>query len=267
MPETARGPRRGLLRLVLVGIAAIVLAGAAWLAMRKERFTPRPAPIADVLQPAPVAVAPGIYHLGNSSPGAVYLVETSEGLVLIDSGIEASAGAVIGQISDLRFELKRLRAILLTHVHADHSLGAARLRNLTGARIYAGRADSQVLRKGGPREAFFSTYHMPEISTHPTTVDVELDGGETITFGETRFVAVATPGHTPGGICYQMERDDVRALFTGDVVQSLSRAHTSTLGTYTAYLPPLYGGNARDYLASLERLKAMPVPDLVLPGH
>ena len=34
-----------------------------------------------------------------------------------------------------------------------------------------------------------------------------------------------------------------------------------------AYLPPLYRGNVRDYLATLKRLRALPCPDLVLPGH
>ena len=39
------------------------------------------------------------------------------------------------------------------------------------------------------------------------------------------------------------------------------------LGTYSAYLPPCYRGDARDSLATLRRLREWPVPDLVLPGH
>jgi hypothetical protein len=39
------------------------------------------------------------------------------------------------------------------------------------------------------------------------------------------------------------------------------------LGTYSAYLSPRYRGNAQDYLETLVRLRQMPVPDLVLPGH
>ena len=42
---------------------------------------------------------------------------------------------------------------------------------------------------------------------------------------------------------------------------------TEPLGTYAAYLSPLYRGDAASYLASLRRLRAMPAPDLVLPGH
>jgi glyoxylase-like metal-dependent hydrolase (beta-lactamase superfamily II) len=211
-------------------------------------------------------VAPGVYVLGESSPAAVYLVDTSAGLVLIDSGLESSAAGVIEQVSRLGFSLNRLQAILLTHVHADHSLGAEQLRAQTGARLYAGGADCAPLRAGGPREAFFSTFDMPDRNAHPTHVDGELGGDEVLEFGDTRITVIAAPGHTPGSMCYLMERAGLRALFTGDVVQHLT-ARGPSLGTYAAYLPPLYRGNARDYLATLRRLRALPVPDLVLPGH
>jgi glyoxylase-like metal-dependent hydrolase (beta-lactamase superfamily II) len=108
---------------------------------------------------------------------------------------------------------------------------------------------------------------MPGATTHKTTIDVELAGGEELAFGDVTFKVIAAPGHTPGSVCYLLERKGLRALFTGDVVQSLSQASSGALGTYAAYLPPLYGGSARDYLASLRKLRALPAPDLVLPGH
>ncbi len=209
----------------------------------------------------------GVYLLGQSSPAAVYAVDTADGLVLIDSGTEASAATLIEQLGRLGLDLGRLRAILLTHVHADHSLGAQELRTRTGARIYAGQGDCQPLRDGRPPEAFLSIFSMPTASLHPTTVDVELKGGEVLAFGEARFSVIATPGHTPGSVCYLLERPDLRALFTGDVVLKLTHPSDGNLGTYTAYLPPIYRGSAKDYLASLQRLRELPAPDLVLPGH
>jgi glyoxylase-like metal-dependent hydrolase (beta-lactamase superfamily II) len=201
------------------------------------------------------------------SPAAAYAVDTADGLVLIDSGLEDSAAAVTEQLDRLRLDVRRLRAILLTHAHADHSLGAERLRAQTGAKVYAGHADCPPLRAGGPREAFFSTFAMPGLAPHPTAVDVELKGGETLRFGETHFVVVAAPGHTPGSVCYLLEKPGLRALFTGDVVQHLNPALPNALGTYAAHLPPLYRGNTEDYLASLRKLRELPAPDLVLPGH
>jgi len=68
-------------------------------------------------------------------------------------------------------------------------------------------------------------------------------------------------------MCYLLERDGQRALFAGDVILCLNPNNKLALGTYTAYQPPLYRGDAGDYLASLKRLRALPLPDLVLPGH
>ncbi len=258
------GKRRRLLRLVLVLVAGAVVVAVAW-RRPPPPFTYRPARISTVLQRAAVALAPGVYLLGRTEPGVAYLVETAEGLVLIDSGLQYNAAEIRDQIAELQFDVKDVRAVLLTHAHADHSLGADHLRRLTGATVYAGRADGPPLRAGGPRDAFFSKFYMPEVQLHPTEVR-DLDDGQTLDFGEARLTALATPGHSSGSVCYLLERPGLRALFTGDVVQGLSRGR-GALGTYTAYMAPRYRGDARGFLASLQRLKGMPVPDLVLPGH
>jgi glyoxylase-like metal-dependent hydrolase (beta-lactamase superfamily II) len=258
----------GTVRLLFFAGATLVVAGLAFLAPLLDFAPPAPpAPTSKVLERKAIAVAPGVYLLGRLSPAAAYAVATSDGVILIDSGLEASARVVYEQFAELRLDVNRLRAILLTHAHADHSLGAEQLRSATGARVHAGKGDAAVLRKGGPREAFFSTFHMPDLSPHPTTVDMELAGGEELTFGDATFEVLATPGHTPGSVCYLLRKGGQKLLFTGDVIQSLHPGTSGALGTYAAYLPPLYGGDARDYLATLRRLRALPVPDLVLPGH
>lgn len=257
---------RGQTKLAIVGIVLVVFAGIVFWRPRGG-FTPRSSRIYSYLFPDSVAVAPGLYLLGKNAPAAVYLIETSQGLVLIDSGLEAKAELVLEQIRKLGFDVQQLRAILLTHVHADHSLGAEHLRSLTGAKVYAGKGDEYALRKGGPREAFFSIYSMPNLSPHPTTVDVKLNGGEKIEFGETSITVLGAPGHTTGSTCYLLQRPGLSALFTGDVVQHLSTAKPGYLGTYTAYLPPLYRGDARATLETLRRLRELSLPDLILPGH
>ncbi len=166
-----------------------------------------------------------------------------------------------------------MRAVLLTHAHGDHCGGAEHLRTVLGAKVHAGRGDAAVLRAGGPREAFFSNFSMPNDNPHPTTVDLELKGGESIVSGNVRFLALATPGHTPGSICYLMEQPGLRVLFTGDVIGMLrgdEHSHSpeaKPVGTYSAYLPPRFRGDATAYLSSLRELRLLPVPDLVLPGH
>jgi glyoxylase-like metal-dependent hydrolase (beta-lactamase superfamily II) len=226
-----------------------------------------------LLYPYPVRVVPGIYLLGGLAPAAAYVVETSEGLVLIDAGLDQDARLLKEEMNSLRLDWRRIRAILLTHAHGDHSGGAAHLRAATGAKVYAGQGDAAVLRAGGPREAFFGTRFMPNPTPGPTAVDVELGGPQTIAVGDAHFRALATPGHTPGSVCYLLERGGQRVLFAGDVVMSLTEGEGSgavvgrPLGTYAAYLAPRYRGDGEAFLSTLRQLRALPAPDLVLPGH
>ncbi len=216
---------------------------------------------------------PGVHLLGGLVPSAAYVVETSSGLVSIDSGLYAEPILFKQQMASLGLDWMGVRAVLLTHVHGDHTGGAEYFRTSAGAKVYAGQGDTAVLRAGGPRDAFFSIFDMPNFTPHPTTVDVELKGDEVLDFGDVRFRALATPGHTPGSTCYLMERGSQRVLFAGDVISELlgneepTAAGRNPLGTYSAYLAPRYRGNAADYLASLRKLRSLPVPDLVLPGH
>jgi glyoxylase-like metal-dependent hydrolase (beta-lactamase superfamily II) len=225
------------------------------------------------LAPFAMRITDGLYILGGLSPSAAYAVETTQGIVLVDSGLRSDARDLKSQIAASGLDWRRVRAVLLTHAHVDHTGGAQCVRTETGATVYAGEGDAAVLRAGRPREAFFSAFELPEGTMHATDVDVALKGGETIDFGDVRFRVLATPGHTPGSICYLMERGALTALFAGDVISTFSGAEKShariarPLGTYSTYMPPRYRGDAKTYLASLRKLRALPLPDLVLPGH
>jgi glyoxylase-like metal-dependent hydrolase (beta-lactamase superfamily II) len=204
------------------------------------------------LAPSPIAVVPGIYILGGLFPSVAYVVVSSEGLILIDSGLAPDAGPLKTEMAKLGLDWKRVRAILLTHAHGDHTGGAQSLRQETGARVYAGAGDAAVLSAGGPREAFFSTFHMPDHAPRPTTVDVELRGGETIAVSDVRVQAIAAPGHTPGIMCYLAECSGLRALFAGDVITIRTAAHRAgeaarhLLRLPAAALPGRRPGFARD---------------------
>jgi glyoxylase-like metal-dependent hydrolase (beta-lactamase superfamily II) len=250
--------------LSLAGLSAMSIAyrtppvaGRAKLAMDRIEFDGNV-----LLAPRPVTVAPGVHQLGAMTPSAVYVIDTSAGLVLVDAGLADEHDLLIRQMADLRLDPSRVCAILLTHAHGDHCQGAMPLKRKTGARIYAGRDDAQVLGDGGPVAAISSVFGSPEHRSHATDVDIELSGDEMLEFGDTRIEVLATPGHTPGSVCFVVNRGGLRVFFGGDTI-STSRQ----LGTYSAYLAPRYRGNARAYLATLWKLSALPVPDLLLPGH
>ena len=261
--------------VAVVAFVAMGVAGGGYLWWRSHSgatntHPPQPAANGRALAASPTfssdakQLAPGVYLLGRLYPAVAYVIQTTDGLILLDTGMEADARTLISQLNELDLSLESLRMILLTHVHGDHSLGAERLKQLTGANVYAGRRDSVPLRQGGPREAFFSNYPN-KTEPHPTTVDVLLDGGEVITLGDSRVHVIAAPGHTPGNICFLLEHDGKRFLFSGDAICSLLSG--SEIGTYATYLPPRYLGDAGEYLETLRKLRELPMPYMVLPGH
>src|SRR5260370_41899299 len=102
-----------------LGLAVALLSGLGVLTflikLRLQRRSEPARPTVDrsefsrevVLASLPVTVAPGVHMLGGMVPAAVYVIETSEGLVLVDSGMEAEHAKLTSQMPQLRLELGR----------------------------------------------------------------------------------------------------------------------------------------------------------------
>ena len=127
----------------------------------------------------------------------VVLIKTSAGLVLIDAGPEDAAPLVLANIRALGFDPKKVKWILSTHEHFDHSGGIAALQAATGARVAVGPFAAQALRSGRPYpdDPQFARLTAP---VAPVRVDRVLRDGGSLLVGGTRFTAHATPTHSPG---------------------------------------------------------------------
>lgn len=170
------------------------------------------------------------------NPGAMtgpgtnsYLVGERE-LALVDPG-----PAVASHVEALLAEAKgRIRWILCTHTHLDHSPAAAALKAATGAQLLGRAAPA------GQDETFKPDFVLENGQR------VDLGGGATLR-------AIHTPGHASNHLCYLLE--ETRMLFTGDHVMQ---------GSTVVINPP--DGNMRAYLDSLELLLAEDLA-ILAPGH
>ena len=141
-------------------------------------------------------------------------------------------------------------AILLTHGHFDHIGGVRELKEKTGAKVYIHEADAGMLQSARLNLAVLVGGRVPNAEA-----DVLLSGGETLTIAGLNIRVLATPGHTKGGVCYQIESE--RMLFTGDTLFHTDAGRTD-----------FPGGSAEDLFRSItERLYMLEGDYAVYPGH
>lgn len=165
----------------------------------------------------------GIWRLyqRRKLPVNAYLLTTSDGLLLIDTGNRSRPGELLGAVRQVEAATSlRLSAILLTHGHEDHSGGLAEIASATGAPIYAHEAELPFLTGAasyGELPAHWG-YLMPKAKPTPCAapgaVQTLADGAR---LGPLR--ACHTPGHTPGHLAFYHEAAGI--WFTGDVVSAL----------------------------------------------
>ena len=166
-----------------------------------------------------------------TGPGTnTYLVGADELAVIdpgpdIDSHVEAILAAGAG----------RIKWVLCTHTHMDHSPAAKRIKAATGATVMGRQAP-----QGTSQDLAFAP-------------DRVLEHGEVLKCGPVSLRAIHTPGHASNHLCYLLE--GTRMLFTGDHVMQ---------GSTVVINPP--DGNMLAYFASLELLLAEDLA-ILAPGH
>lgn len=138
---------------------------------------------------------------------AVVLVTSDYGHVLLDGGMPGSAQQIAASIDKLGFKPKDVKAILLSHAHPDHAGGLAELQQLTGAPVYASRPAAEALRTG--RIPADDPQSKSKPGTFPKVAQVwTVNDDQLLGIGSNRLRAIATPGHTPGGMSWSWDSCD-----------------------------------------------------------
>lgn len=126
----------------------------------------------------PFKMVGNLYFVGTYKASS-HLIDTGDGLILIDVGYEETADVVIESMETLGFSIYDVKIILLSHGHRDHSEGAKKIADISGAKIYMFEEDNRYL----------SGRFLP---------DVYFTDKQIIKLGNTEILCLHTPGHTAG---------------------------------------------------------------------
>jgi hydroxyacylglutathione hydrolase len=173
-----------------------------------------------------------------------YLVSDEEGRTCaIDPGGEPER-----LLRLLEREALTLECILVTHGHFDHVEGVQGLVEATGARVYCSAQAARVL--AGSEGCDATGYPIPAID--PQVIQI-VSEGDRLQVGELPVTVVATPGHTPGDLTFEIWGH----LFCGDLMFYRSVGRTD-----------FPGGDFAELLSSVARLASRyPGSTPVHPGH
>ncbi|MET0495810.1 MAG: MBL fold metallo-hydrolase [Actinoplanes sp.] len=215
-------------------------------------------------------LAPHLHRIGNDIVAA-YLVDTDEGITIIDAGLPGHWADLKAELATLGRPLSDIRGLVLTHGDSDHTGFAERLRRDHGVPVYVHEADAARARgetktsppfgpmKLGATAGFFWYAMRKGIfrAKHLTSVTTVTDGQVLDLPGAPRIIGL--PGHSPGSIAIHVPVAD--ALFVGDAMTT-RHVLTGKRGPQ----PAPFTDDPQLALASLGHLEDVPAT-WVLPGH
>lgn len=208
---------------------------------------------------SPFEMVPGVYYVGNRSVSS-HLLDTGEGLLLLDTTYGETAYLLLESIRTLGFDPRDIRWILHTHAHIDHFGATRMLAETFGCRTYMPAADLPFLQSadwtycaplGIRYEPPYDACFVPDEAVHP---------GDVLRFGGVTVTAWAAPGHTPGTTAYTFDLPcGLRAVMHGGTgLNTLTSAYSRAHGLGTAW--------REDYARTLDALEGI-AADVVLGNH
>ena len=192
-------------------------------------------------------IAGNLYYVGTADL-AVYLINTPQGNILINSDFKEDVPTIRKSIEGLGFKYADTKIILISHAHGDHDEGVGVIKSDTGAKLMVMDADVASVEstaQGRPG----------------AKVDRVLHDRDTVELGGAKLTARLTPGHTPGCTTWTMQVNDGGRTLNAVIVGSPNVNPGYILVNNKNY-PQIAG----DYVRTFALLKTLPV-DLFLGAH
>jgi metallo-beta-lactamase class B len=227
--------------LALVAVPLFAMGNPAW-------TTPFP----------PFRIAGNLYYVGSKDL-ASYLIDTPQGLILINANLESSPPLIEKSVAALGFHFRDVKILLISHAHYDHCAGAEQILKLTGAKYEVMAADVPVVESGGRDDFQYAgdkSMHFP-----PAHVDRVLHDGDTVSLGGTTLTAHLTAGHTKGTTTWTLEEP-----FDGRRMQVVIVGSPNVNPGYILVGNKAYPQIASDYEHGFRVLRSLPC-DIFLGAH
>jgi metallo-beta-lactamase class B len=233
-------------KLILKSISVIVFFAMPDICANAQKPT-EPKVDSDWVKPyPPFRIAGNLYYVGTYELGC-YLITTTKGNILINTGTAASATQIKKNIETLGFKFHDIKMLLTSQAHYDHVGAMAQIKKETGAELMADAADAGVLETGG-----LSDYELAKhgVTFEPVKADRLLHDSDTINLGDMQLIMLHHPGHTKGSCSF---------LFTVNDEHNTYRVLIANMPTIIIDKPfaqvTAYPGIARDYAYTLQAMK------------
>lgn len=208
----------------------------------------------------PLHIAGPLYFVGTQGLGA-FLFDTSEGLVLMNTGMPSSGPMIEDSIRRMGFDPEDIRLMINGHTHVDHAGAFAYLKaRAPQAQVAIMREDVQAMEDGG-RDDFHYGHDVEIMGFPPVEVDRVLRDGERIRMGEVVLTALHTPGHTRGATTWVAE-----IVHDGRPLTVVFPDGAGFNPGYRVSVDPSYPGINADYRRTHHVLEMLQ-PDIWLAQH
>jgi glyoxylase-like metal-dependent hydrolase (beta-lactamase superfamily II) len=177
---------------------------------------------------AATLIVPGLYVI-PVGPVNTFLLESSDGCTVIDSGLPGSADKILQAVEALGKKPKDIRHIVLTHAHPDHIGGLAALKKATGAEAHMHAVDAPIAEFGrgfrpmkpapGFRTAVLFRLFVRMKPVEGARIEHHIEGGQELPFARD-VTAIHVPGHCAGQIAL-LWREQGGVLFAADACSNM----------------------------------------------